>query len=228
MLYGFVCTRKNSKGIPDKNIKNFCGKPLSYWVLKAIDDSRIGKCFYITDSQYYIDILKPMLSDKIEFKLVDEVPDVSKPENDIRYIIANDNINFFDSDIMLFAQVTNPFLTSKIVNASLDAFVNSNVDSMLSVTIPKRFFWKQESEDWIKECNYNKYNRPLRQDIVDSGFYLENGSFYIAYPNMFLTDNCRLPRKVGKYIMPSVSSIEIDDEDDWRQAEKEFLRYSIT
>ena len=32
-----ICGRAGSKGIKNKNIKNFCGKPLPYYTISAID-----------------------------------------------------------------------------------------------------------------------------------------------------------------------------------------------
>ena len=35
----FVPVRIGSKGIPKKNIKSFCGKPLLYWVLNELENT---------------------------------------------------------------------------------------------------------------------------------------------------------------------------------------------
>ena len=39
MNIAFIPVRCGSKSIPFKNIRNFCGKPLIYWNLKALEDS---------------------------------------------------------------------------------------------------------------------------------------------------------------------------------------------
>ena len=36
-----VCARGGSKGIPGKNIKEFCGKPLLGWILEAAKEAKV-------------------------------------------------------------------------------------------------------------------------------------------------------------------------------------------
>ncbi len=50
MIIAFVPLRGGSKSIPLKNIKNFCGKPLAYWNLKALQDSKVDEIIVATDS----------------------------------------------------------------------------------------------------------------------------------------------------------------------------------
>ena len=50
MNIAFIPARCGSKSIPFKNIKEFCGKPLIFWNLKALQESKnIDKVFVATD-----------------------------------------------------------------------------------------------------------------------------------------------------------------------------------
>lgn len=50
MRIAFIPARCGSKSIPFKNIKSFCGKPLIYWNLLAIEQcSTIDKAVVATD-----------------------------------------------------------------------------------------------------------------------------------------------------------------------------------
>ena len=40
-VIAFIPARGGSKSIPGKNIKNFCGKPLIYWNLFALEKSEL-------------------------------------------------------------------------------------------------------------------------------------------------------------------------------------------
>lgn len=52
MIIAFVPVRCRSKSIPFKNIKEFCGKPLVYWNLEALQNSSsIDKIFVATDCE---------------------------------------------------------------------------------------------------------------------------------------------------------------------------------
>ena len=51
IIYSLICARGGSKGIKNKNIKNFCGKPLIHWTInQSLKNKIINKTFISTDS----------------------------------------------------------------------------------------------------------------------------------------------------------------------------------
>ncbi len=54
-----IPARSGSKGLPDKNIKLLCGKPLLAWSIEsALDSKYIDEVVVSTDSSVYADIAK--------------------------------------------------------------------------------------------------------------------------------------------------------------------------
>ena len=52
MTIAFIPVRGGSKSIPLKNIKSFCGKPLVYWNVKALQDcTLVDQIVVATDSE---------------------------------------------------------------------------------------------------------------------------------------------------------------------------------
>ena len=52
MKVAIIPARMGSKRIPKKNIKNFCGKPIISWTIKAIKKAKIfDKIIVSTDSK---------------------------------------------------------------------------------------------------------------------------------------------------------------------------------
>ena len=49
-IIAFIPARGGSKSIADKNIKFFCGKPLIFWNLSALQQSNIDEIIVATDS----------------------------------------------------------------------------------------------------------------------------------------------------------------------------------
>ena len=50
-IFSFIFARGGSKGIKNKNIKSFCGKPLIEYSIKVAKEiDRIDECFVFTDS----------------------------------------------------------------------------------------------------------------------------------------------------------------------------------
>ena len=47
-----ILARGGSKGIPNKNIKNFCGKPIIFWPIKTLIETKLfDKIIVSTDSE---------------------------------------------------------------------------------------------------------------------------------------------------------------------------------
>ena len=58
-ILAIIPARKNSKGIKNKNIINFCGKPLIHWTISAAIESKlIDKIIVSTDSKKIMAITK--------------------------------------------------------------------------------------------------------------------------------------------------------------------------
>ena len=53
-ILGIIPARKGSKGIKNKNIKKFDGKPLIYWTIKVALKSKLDRVMVTTDSDTII------------------------------------------------------------------------------------------------------------------------------------------------------------------------------
>ena len=58
-LLAFIPARSGSKGLKDKNIKQFCGKPLMAYTIEAAKESGLfSEVFVSTDSEQYANIAR--------------------------------------------------------------------------------------------------------------------------------------------------------------------------
>ena len=219
----FIPARGGSKGIPDKNVRAFCGKPLIYWNLKELQDSiEIDQIIVATDSDRIKNIVHAFGLAKVEIyeRLPENAKDHSSTESVmLEFLKRNERINLNDTFILV--QATSP-LTKKIhFNEGLRVFRNKNIDSVLSVVRFKRFFWDLKGSS----VNYDFRNRPRRQDF--EGELMENGAFYINSVENILMNKNRLSGRIGFYEMPEYTSYELDELDDWDILEKLMYRYNI-
>jgi N-acylneuraminate cytidylyltransferase len=211
----FVPVRGGSKSIPLKNIKSFCGKPLVYWVVEALQNSKnIEKVFVATDSDAIKMVVRNFGFSKVE--IYDRDPenarDTSSTESVMLEFIAKKN--FKDEQIFILAQATNPFTQTEDIDAAIMKFTVEKADSLLTCVRVKKFFWG----DGGIPLNYDCFNRPRRQDF--RGILMENGAFYISRIGNIKKSQNRLSGKIVIYEMKEFSSVEIDEEDDWIIAEQ--------
>lgn len=218
-IFAFIPARGGSKSIPLKNIKMFCGKPLIYWNLLSLQKSNVDKIIVATDSDQIKNIVLSFSFSKVEvYNRNDEnaTDEASSESVMLEYIKS---VNMLDSDIFMLVQATSPFTQTNHFDEALELF--KSFDSVVSCSITKRFFWKENGV----ALNYDINKRKRRQDF--KGTLIENGAFYINSIKNIKQNKNRISGNVGLYRMPEYTSIEIDEQLDWITAEKTMYKYII-
>lgn len=218
----FIPVRGGSKSIPLKNIKDFCGKPLVYWNIKALEDtSSIDKIIIATDSPEIEEAVKSFDFNKTEIykRSVENSQDTSSTESVMLEYLNQSALH--GDDIFVLVQATSPLTQSKDFSSALELYSSSDYDSLLTGVRFKRFFWNNDGTS----KNYDYQNRPRRQDF--EGEFLENGAFYINKIGNIFRDQNRLSGKIALFEMEEFTSFEIDEPDDWIIAEQLMKRHVI-
>ena len=174
MNVAFVPVRGGSKSIPKKNIKLFCGHPLVFWSLQALQYSNSIDRIVIATNDYEIeDTVKDFRFGKVEFfrRSEEHAQDHSKTEDVMLEYIKNSSLK--PEDHFILVQATNPFSIASDFDNALKQLKTSGKESLLSCARIKRFFWTNEGQP----LNYDYRKRPRRQDF--DGQLVENGAFYI-------------------------------------------------
>ena len=222
MNIAFIPVRCGSKSIPFKNIRSFCGKPLIYWSLKALEDStNIDQIYVATDCKSIKSIVNEFKFSKVSvFERSNEnAQDKSTTESVMLEFLSKQKFN--DDDIFLLVQATSPLTKTEDFDGAIDQYKKENTDSLLSCVRTKRFFWKGNSQP----INYDYKNRPRRQD--SEGLLMENGAFYISTVGGVNKSKNRLNGSISIYEMDEYTAVEIDEEDDWIFAEALMNKYVI-
>ena len=216
-VIAFIPARIGSKSIPEKNIKLFCGKPLIFWSLRQLQESKVDTIVVATDSDKIKNIVNSFGFTKVE--VFDRCSTNSQDSSSSEAVILEyiNAVNLKGTDTFMLVQATSPFTQGYHFNEGLDLF--KNYDSVLSCCESKRFLWKDG-----RPLNYDINNRPRRQDFKAS--LIENGAFYISSVSAIKQNNNRISGNIGVYNMPEYTYTEIDEVEDWIIAEsimKEFV-----
>lgn len=223
MNIAFIPARCKSKSIAFKNIKNFCGKPLVFWSIDALQSCKnIDKIYVATDCDEISNIVNGFNFSKVE--VYDRDPknadDFASTESVMLEFISKNN--FKDSDLFILVQATSPLTQTKDFDEALQTMKYHNANSILTCVRTNRFFWKNDATS----LNYDYRKRPRRQDF--EGTLMENGAFYINSIGNIKKDRNRLSAKVAIHVMEEFTSIEIDEEDDWGFAESLMQKYILS
>ena len=217
-VIAFIPARGGSKSIPGKNIKDFCGRPLIYWNLFALEKSDlIDEVVVATDSEKIFKKVKEFNFSKVKLykRNAENAQDHSTSES-----IMLEYINYAklsSTDTFMLVQATSPFTRTEDFNNGLNLM--STYDTVFSCAKIKRFIWNKDGNP----LNYDHNNRPRRQDF--DGTFMENGAFCISSVSDIIYHNNRISGNIGICEMPEYTFVEIDEVEDWIMAEQLFLKH---
>ncbi|MBU2647131.1 acylneuraminate cytidylyltransferase family protein [bacterium] len=219
-----IPARGGSKGLPGKNIKMFCGKPLiAHTIEQARQSKYIDRVIVSTEAE---EIAKISLEHGAE---VPFIRPMELAENNVATIdVLLHAINWVENrdqylfDILVLLHVTTPLRSVEDIDNSIACLVDEKADNVFSVTESHRnpyFNMVEEGSDGfvrlVKEgCFSTRQAAPKVYDM--------NASIYVWWKNVLKEGKKIFLKKTKAYVMPKERSIDIDDDLDFKIAE--FLR----
>jgi len=222
-IIAIIPARGSSKEIPNKNIIDFCGKPLLSWsILHALKSNFVDDVYVSSDDENILDVAADFGAKKIK-RPPGISTDTATSESAILHAIKQIESTSAAIDLIVFLQATSPLRTSEDIDTALKSFHESGSDSLFSMSeLDDICIWQNRNHE-LKGMTYDPFNRGRRQDRKP--YYLENGSIYIFKPEIIKKCNNRLGGKISMYKMPFWKSYEIDKIEDIEICEYFFKRY---
>lgn len=214
-----IAARGGSKGLPGKNIKEFCGKPLIYWTLLAAQ-----RCGYIdnivvsTDSDEIASVVRQFGIDVPFFRPHALATDTAtSAEVIIHSLDWCEQYQRKSYDYVILLEPTSPLRKDNDIDTAL-LKLHSHVSASAIVGICKSesqhpdFQVKISANGFLLPFN-EQYNALRRQDLSESYFY--EGSVYISRVSSFRQQKSFItPTTIG-YEVEKWQSFEIDDMTDF-------------
>jgi len=233
-ILSIITARAGSKGIKNKNVRDFAGKPLVQW---SIDASMDSKYVDLTAISSNCDLVKEVaanyiLDNKCSFFLNSEKPiifiqrpdelatDISKNEEALIHAL---NVMFddymFNFDIIINLQPTSPIRNEKLIDQCIERFIGEQADSLFTGSFHTPFFFRIEDNEVIAEWDYK--NRRMRQEIPENEMKIhDDGNIYISSAKLLKDTGCRMGGKISIFPTNKYQSLQIDTEEDFILIEK--------
>lgn len=218
-----IPARGGSKGIPGKNIMDFCGKPLLAWsILQARQAKTVNTVYVTSDDEVILRVAEDYGA--IPIRRPDELStDTATSESALLHALDYiEKKRAVKIDLVVFLQATSPLRESEDIDGAVQKLIDENTDSLLSVASLDGFFIWQETEEGFKSLNYDYNCRPRRQDFKPQ-HAAENGSIYLFKPEVLRTTNNRLGGRIATYKMDFWKTWEIDYPEDKALCEWHFM-----
>jgi len=213
-----IPARGGSKRLPNKNILDLAGKPLIAYTIEAAKKSKyIDDIIVSSDSDEILKIAKEYNIKTI--KRPDYLAsDTAKTIDVIKHVIESMTGEY---DYIVLLQPTSPLRNEKHIDEAIELLNVKEADAIVSVcemdhsplwsnTLPASLSMESFLRDEIK----NKRSQDLEK------YYRINGAIYICKTDELLKQNTLfLDKNIFAYVMNRKSSIDIDDEIDFKLVE---------
>lgn len=193
MIIGLIPARGGSKGVPNKNIKTICGKPLIVWTIEKAKRSRLlDKVIVSTDSDAIAEIAQKAGAEILKR------PDYLATDTASTQDVMVHALQSFPADTLVLLQPTSPCRSEGLIDECILEFQERDYDSLAT--------------GWI--CDYKEYGKNTlpRQQI--NGFFYDDGNVYVIKAENILKGD-RYGIRIGNKIISRYENAEIDDEYDF-------------
>lgn len=220
-VLAIIPARGGSKGLPGKNIKELCGKPLIAWSIEqAKSCSDIDRIIVSTDDEEIAETAKKYGAEA-PFMRPAELANDTASTIDVIFHTINwlKEHQEFQPEYILLLQPTSPLRLAEDINGAIQMLKDKNAQAVVSVYETDHHPWWSNTlpeDDSMKHFLRPEILNKRRQDLPV--FYRLNGAIYLANTDYLHECNGFLGPDTFAYEMPKNRSIDIDSDIDFKLA----------
>ncbi|NOT47999.1 MAG: acylneuraminate cytidylyltransferase family protein [Acidobacteria bacterium] len=227
-VLGIIPARGGSKGVPRKNIRLLCEKPLiAYTIESALNASRLTRTILSTEDEEIAEVGMSCGVD-VPFLRPKELAEDFSPTLPV-VLQALETLEHAGEqyDAVCLLQPTNPLRRSSDIDSCIELLERTGADSVISILPvpaeynPKWVYWK--SEDGTLGLATGDNEPTSRRQDLPPAFHRE-GSVYVTRTEVVRDQQSLYGKNIlGYEISPEFSS-NIDTLNDWQEVEARISR----
>ncbi|MCH5242265.1 MAG: acylneuraminate cytidylyltransferase family protein [Muribaculaceae bacterium] len=216
-----IPARGGSKGIPNKNLKPFCGESLvSRTVKQALNCAQPDDIVFVSTDSNDIKAEAERHNLEIPFMRPAELAsDTASTYSVILHVLDEYKIRGIEFEKVVLLQPTSPFRTLEDIEGTLRLW-NSGIDMAVSVKESKAnpyFNLFEMNSNGFLHLSKGEGQFSRRQDAPKVWEY--NGAVYVITPESLYKSPMSKFKKIVPYEMAASRSIDLDTPEDWFMAE---------
>lgn len=215
-----IPARSGSKGLSNKNILPFAGKPLMNWTIEAALESKMfSQVFLSTNSQNYADIAKQagLITPYLR-------PEYLSLDNSSTLDVVLYTLDFFaekgeEFDQVAVLQPTSPLRNAEDIKAAFTFMTECGSTSLVSVSPV------EHPPSWIQPLTPDSTMKFFVDALIDKPrqayekYYQLNGAIYISDVNALRNGFSFIRTDTTAFIMSPLKSVDIDNKLDFEWAQ---------
>lgn len=223
-VLAIIPARGGSKGIPNKNIIDVCGKPLIQYTLDAAKKSKyIDEIHISTDCESIISIVR-----ELGFNVERKRPAELAQDDSATIDVLIDVLKYYEElnkqyQIILLLQVTQPLRTVEQIDNALEHFIDNKEKGLVSVSqVAQHPILMRSIDENGQLLNLLSMESTIRrQDFKD--YFTVDGSIYINSAREILDRVSLNDNKIPFYMGDEYLNIDVDTERDL-----DYLKYVLS
>ncbi len=228
-VIAIIPARSGSKGIKDKNLIDFCGKPLLSWsILSALNSNMFDRVLVSTDSERIAEVAKrygaetPFIRPKSLSQ--DHVHSVHVILHALDFLYQKES---YEPEAVAMLLPTSPLRSSKNLQEAVSLYLNGNDRSVIGITgLGKNLNNLRFSTNNVLSFISNDID-PNRQRQGQQEIFTVNGAIFISNAKILKKkETFHTERAIG-YKMSKDNSIDINSHDDLKNAREIYFKNNV-
>ncbi len=218
-----IPARGGSKGLPGKNIKNLCGKPLiAHTIEAALKAEGIERVIVTTDSEEIAAVAREYGAEVPFLR-----PAALAGDNSSAVDVYLHAVDFLEKESgrsiekFMVLLPTAPLRNSINIEQALRQFYEQNAETLISMReaeTPISWYYEMNIEGRVKNLGLDAENA-VKNRQVNKKYYIPNGAIYILDKKLLKEKRTYYSDNTVAYLMSAEQSVDIDCELDFKIAE---------
>ena len=223
-MIAFIPARGGSKGVPGKNIKNLCGKPLiAYTIEAALKSPSVDRVIVTTDDESIARVAREYGAE-VPFLRPDYLASDTASAVDVYLHAAEYVMEEAKSAVEKFMVLlpTVPLRDERHIEEAISAFKNEKATTLISFTeaeVPVGWYHTRDADGRVTNAGFGAAGKNMANRQLSDIYYIPNGAIYILDYNLLKKQRTYYCQNTYGYIMSREDSVDIDYPIDFEIAE---------
>lgn len=216
-VLAIIPARGASKGIKNKNIRPFAGKPLlAHTIMGAKKSVRISRIIVSTESKKIAAIAKEQGAEVPFLRPKKLAQDKSSVVNAVIHLLNKlRRMEGYNPDFVVLLQPTSPLRMVEDIDRALDLLSSKGADSVVSVCRTEQLLFTKEINDELKLLSKKEFLKSGNRQELPPTYKLDGSMVYAIKTEILLSKRSFLAGKLVGYEIPRWRAIDVDEPQDF-------------
>jgi CMP-N,N'-diacetyllegionaminic acid synthase len=222
-VLGIVPARGGSKGVPGKNIRSLCGKPLLQYTAEAALAAQLLTRLILSTDDNEIAQVGRRCGLEVPFMRPTELAEDNTPTLPVvQHAVHWMERQGHTFDAICLLQPTNPMRLARDIDGCINVLETTDADAVVTIVpVPAEhnphWVYFQNGSGLLQLSTGESEPIPRRQELPLA--YHREGSVYVTRRDVLMEQNSLYGKRLAGYAVDAQRSVNIDGLADWARAE---------